>query len=79
MPKHPKSYLTKLRQYAREFGDVFSVNTDPITKTHILYCQSCATKINCDQKTQIKQHLNTQNHRKSSINFKSRQFTVQEL
>jgi hypothetical protein len=79
MPKQSKSQLTKLRQYVREFGDVFTVNTDVISKTHVLYCQSCAAKVNCDQKTQVKQHINTQNHRNSLKNFKSRQLTVQEI
>jgi hypothetical protein len=63
MPKESKSEFVKLKQFVREFGEAFCINTDHILKKQILFCQSCNCEVNCGQKSQVKQHIKTQNHR----------------
>jgi len=78
MPKESKSEFVKLKKLVREFGEAFCINTDPILKKQILFCQSCNCEVNCGQKSQVKQHIKTQNHRNSIKNFKSKQRSVAE-
>jgi hypothetical protein len=78
MPKQAAENLVKMTRFVREFGDVFTINIDMKTNTHILYCQSCTVKINCDQRFQVTQHVNTGQHQKSIKNWKTKQITVQE-
>jgi hypothetical protein len=78
MPKIAESSLVKMKRFVREFGDVFTINTDVKTNIHILYCQSCLVKVNCDQRFQVTQHVNTGQHQKSIKNWKTKQITVQE-
>jgi nitrogen fixation/metabolism regulation signal transduction histidine kinase len=51
MPPIPKTKSIKLRKLLNEFGSVFSINTDQITKTETLFCNSCEVKVNCDQRS----------------------------
>jgi hypothetical protein len=39
-----------MKRLVREFGDVFTINTDVKTNIHVLYCESCLVKANCDQR-----------------------------
>jgi hypothetical protein len=78
MLKGSKSEFVKLKQFVREFGEAFCINTDPILKKQILFCQSWNCEVNCGQKSQAKQRINTQNHRNSIKNFKNKQRSVAE-
>jgi uncharacterized protein YoxC len=79
MPKHTEPLLTKMKRFVREFGDVLIINTDQMTKTHVLYCQCCEVVVNCDRKTLVQQHINTGKHKNKVKDFKSKQNTVQNL
>lgn len=79
MPKTAKGLKIKLKQFVKDFGDVFSIRTDVISKNEYLFCLSCQTRVECGQRSQVRQHLNTQNHTKSLKNFNKNQKTVAEM
>jgi hypothetical protein len=79
MPRTAKTHFVKLKQFAKEFGDVFSVKTDRVSKNEFLFCKACQTRVVCDQRSQVRQHINTQIHSKSIKTFDKNQKTVVDL
>jgi hypothetical protein len=78
MPKTAKSRSKKFKDYVKEFGDVFRVDIDSVSKIEYLLCKACQTRVVCDRKSQITQHIETQNHSKSLKTFKDNQKTIVE-
>jgi hypothetical protein len=76
MPKVTESYVSKVKRYQSKFSDVFTVQTNPITNSHILYCQPYCMAVTCDQKSHVDQHLNSKTHREKTTKFKSKQVSV---
>jgi hypothetical protein len=79
MPKTAKTKSEKMRYFVTEFGDVLTINKDIKTNNEILFCQSCMVRVSCDQKSQVKHHIESGIHMKSIKNWKSKQKNAQEL
>jgi len=79
MPKQPESHLCKMKRYIREFGDVLTIQTDQKTKSQILFCQCCCTKVSFEKRSHVKQHLDSGLHQNKAKNYKSKQISVQSL
>ncbi len=77
MPKIAEKHSAKVKRYATQYSDIFSVQTDVITNSQILYCQCCCERVSCDQKSHVDQHLASKSHKEKCRNFKSKQTSVQ--
>ena len=60
------------------FGNDFSIQTDIVSKSEYLFCKACQTRVNCDQKSQVQQHVDTGLHIKSLRSYDRNQKTVVE-
>jgi uncharacterized protein YlbG (UPF0298 family) len=76
MPKQPESHLCKMKRYIREFGDVLTIQTDQKTKSQILFCQCCCTKVSVEKRSHVKQHFDSGLHQNKEKNHKSKQISV---
>lgn len=57
MPKVKSSCSFRLKSFVNEFGnDVFS------TDDSVLYCKVCETKVGCERRFTVEQHLKTAKH-----------------
>jgi hypothetical protein len=79
MPRKTKSHLTKIKQFARDFGEVFSAENDNVLKTEFLFCKACQTRVVCDQRGQVRQHIDTQIHQKSLKSYDKNQQKIEVL
>ena len=79
MPKVAKPKSLKLKQFVKTYGDIFSIINDNTTNEQVLYCKCCESKVNCERKSQVVQHLNTNQHENKSKTFKSKQISNQKL
>lgn len=79
MPNKAKPYLVKLKTFVNDFGDVFSIKTDAYSKKEYLFCNACQTRVECDQRSQVRQHIKTQSHIKCLKGYDKNQLTVTEL
>ena len=78
MPKTTKSSFVKLKSYIKEFGEPLIVQRD-VSQNEFLYCKACQVRVVCDQRSQVRQHINTQMHIKSMKSFDPKQQSVAEV
>ena len=76
MPKTSETIDSKINRYANKSNGVLTVQTDPKTGKSILFCQCCYTNVNCGQKSQLDQHLNTTSHKQKLKTFQTKQISV---
>lgn len=60
MPKQKQTTSNRLQSYITEFGTgIFS------TDNKILFCKVCNTKISCEKRFSVTQHVTTEKHLKA--------------
>jgi uncharacterized UBP type Zn finger protein len=65
-----------LEKYIKTFGK--NVFKKVSTKNMELYCLVCDIKLNCDQRSKVKQHVETIGHKKKKLDKSSSQVLIQE-